>query len=116
MQLIVAVWPIQRTFQISAPLAARKKRGNFMAGQVIQEPAFGDAKTPSMALSNCGVRGGVPPPGPPLVGTAGQPAARTAALREAFTLPNVAEITGKFGGADKLRNAVNKLQYLLYAA
>src|ERR1017187_9987342 len=29
---------------------------------------------------------------------------------------NVAEIAGKFGGADQLRNAVNKLQTLLYAA
>jgi type I restriction enzyme R subunit len=29
---------------------------------------------------------------------------------------NVAEIVGKFGGADRLRNAVNQLQTLLYAA
>ena len=29
---------------------------------------------------------------------------------------NVAEIVGKFGGADQLRNAVNQLQMLLYAA
>jgi len=29
---------------------------------------------------------------------------------------NVAEIIGKFGGADQLRNAVNQLQTLLYAA
>jgi len=29
---------------------------------------------------------------------------------------NVAEIIGKFGGADQLRNAVNQLQSLLYAA
>ena len=29
---------------------------------------------------------------------------------------NVAEIVGKFGGADQLRNAVNQLQSLLYAA
>src|SRR5216683_348152 len=29
---------------------------------------------------------------------------------------NVAEIIGKFGGADQLRNAVNRLQKLLYAA
>jgi type I restriction enzyme R subunit len=29
---------------------------------------------------------------------------------------NVAEIMGKFGGADQLRNAVNQLQILLYAA
>ena len=29
---------------------------------------------------------------------------------------NVAEIIGKFGGADQLRNAVNQLQALLYAA
>jgi type I restriction enzyme R subunit len=29
---------------------------------------------------------------------------------------NVAEIVGKFGGADRLRNAVNELQTLLYAA
>jgi hypothetical protein len=28
---------------------------------------------------------------------------------------NVAEIIGKFGGADQLRNAVNQLQSLLYA-
>jgi type I restriction enzyme M protein len=28
---------------------------------------------------------------------------------------NVNEITGKFGGADQLRNAVNQLQSLLYA-
>ena len=28
---------------------------------------------------------------------------------------NVNEIIGKFGGADQLRNAVNKLQSLLYA-
>ncbi len=29
---------------------------------------------------------------------------------------NVNEIIGKFGGADNLRNAVNQLQSLLYAA
>jgi hypothetical protein len=29
---------------------------------------------------------------------------------------NVNEINGKFGGADQLRNAVNQLQTLLYAA
>jgi type I restriction enzyme R subunit len=29
---------------------------------------------------------------------------------------NVAEIIGKFGGPDQLRNAVNQLQSLLYAA
>lgn len=29
---------------------------------------------------------------------------------------NVNEIVGKFGGADQLRNAVNQLQSLLYAA
>ena len=29
---------------------------------------------------------------------------------------NVAEIVGKFSGADQLRNAVNQLQLLLYAA
>jgi type I site-specific restriction endonuclease len=29
---------------------------------------------------------------------------------------NVTEIIGKFGGADQLRNAVNQLQLLLYAA
>jgi type I restriction enzyme R subunit len=29
---------------------------------------------------------------------------------------NVAEIFGKFGGADKLPNAVNQLETLLYAA
>ena len=29
---------------------------------------------------------------------------------------NVNEIIGKFGGADQLRNAVNQLQSLLYAA
>jgi hypothetical protein len=29
---------------------------------------------------------------------------------------NVVEIIGKFGGADQLRNAVNQLQRLLYAA
>ena len=29
---------------------------------------------------------------------------------------NVNEIIGKFGGADQLRNAVNQLQGLLYAA
>ncbi len=29
---------------------------------------------------------------------------------------NVAEIVHKFGGADQLRNAVNQLQALLYAA
>ena len=29
---------------------------------------------------------------------------------------NVNEIVGKFGGADHLRNAVNQLQSLLYAA
>jgi type I restriction enzyme R subunit len=29
---------------------------------------------------------------------------------------NVAEIIGKFGGTDQLRNAVNQLQSLLYAA
>jgi len=29
---------------------------------------------------------------------------------------NVNEIIGKFGGADQLRNAVNQLQALLYAA
>ena len=29
---------------------------------------------------------------------------------------NVSEIIGKFGGADQLRNAVNQLQTLLYAA
>jgi type I restriction enzyme R subunit len=29
---------------------------------------------------------------------------------------NVNEIIGKFGGADQLRNAVNQLQTLLYAA
>ncbi|SRR5258708_2453007 len=29
---------------------------------------------------------------------------------------NVAEIIGKFGGPDQLRNAVNRLQTLLYAA
>jgi len=29
---------------------------------------------------------------------------------------NVAEIIGKFGGADQLRKAVNRLQTLLYAA
>jgi hypothetical protein len=29
---------------------------------------------------------------------------------------NVAVIIGKFGGADQLRNAVNQLQTLLYAA
>ncbi len=29
---------------------------------------------------------------------------------------NVAEIIGKFGGADKIRNAVNQLQSLPYAA
>ena len=29
---------------------------------------------------------------------------------------NVAEIMGKFGGADQLRNAINQLQSLLYAA
>jgi hypothetical protein len=60
--------------------------------------------------------GGVPPPGPTLVGTAGQPATGTAALLEEFTFPKVAEIIGKFGGADQLRNAVNQLQSLLYAA
>ena len=31
-------------------------------------------------------------------------------------LGNVNEIIGKFGGADKLRHAVNELQSLLYAA
>jgi hypothetical protein len=60
--------------------------------------------------------GGVPPPGPTPVGTTGQPAAGTAAPREQFTLPNVAEIIGKFGGTHQLRNAVNQLQTLLYAA
>lgn len=39
-----------------------------------------------------------------------------AGQRAEFTLPNVAEIIGKFGGADRLRNAVNQLQSLLYAA
>jgi type I restriction enzyme R subunit len=29
---------------------------------------------------------------------------------------NVAEIIGKFGGSEQLRNAVNQLQELLYAA
>ena len=32
-----------------------------------------------------------------------------------FTLPNMAEIIGKFGHADRLRNAVNELQSLLYS-
>jgi len=59
--------------------------------------------------------GSVPLPGSTPVGTTGQPAAGTAALREKFTLPNVAEIIGKFGGADQLRNAVNQLQSLMYA-
>jgi hypothetical protein len=59
--------------------------------------------------------GGVPPPGQTLVGTTGQSAVGTAALREQFTLPSVAEIIGKFGGADQLRNAVNQPQSLLYA-
>jgi hypothetical protein len=84
------------------------------------------------AVKNSGVRGGdgaqslkafrtassgsVPPPGPTLVGTTGQPAAGKAALREQFTLPNVAEIIGKFGGEDQLRNTVSQLQTLLYAA
>jgi type I restriction enzyme R subunit len=36
--------------------------------------------------------------------------------QRAFALPNVAEIIGKFGGADQLRNAVNQLQSVLYAA
>jgi hypothetical protein len=60
--------------------------------------------------------GGVPPRRPTLVRTTGQPAAGTDALREEFTLPNVAEITSKFGGEDQIRNAVNQLQALLYAA
>jgi len=61
--------------------------------------------------------------------TPAEPAAETAALRGGqFTLPdvlkvppisqhgNVNEIIGKFGGADQLRNGVNQLQSLLYAA
>jgi hypothetical protein len=38
-------------------------------------------------------------------------------MRAKFTTTgNVNEIIGKFGGADQLRNAVNQLQSLLYAA
>lgn len=47
--------------------------------------------------------GSVPLPGSTPIGTTGQPAAGTAALREESALPNVAEIIGKFGGADQLR-------------
>jgi len=84
------------------------------------------------AVKNAGVRGGdgaqslkafrtassgsVSLPGSTPVRTTGQPAAGTAAPREQFTLPNVAEIIGKFGGTHQLRNAVNQLQTLLYAA
>jgi hypothetical protein len=67
--------------------------------------AFGTASSGSVSL-----RGSTP------VRTTGQPAAGTAALREGFTLPKVAEIIGKFGGTDQLRNAVNQLQLLPYAA
>jgi hypothetical protein len=75
------------------------------SGDVAQsQKAFGTASSGRVPL-----RGSTP------VGTTGQPAAGTAALREQFTLPNVAEIIGKFGGADQLRNAVNQLQSLLYA-
>jgi hypothetical protein len=59
--------------------------------------------------------GGVPSPGPTLVGTTGQLAAGTNALREQFTLLNVADIIGNFGGVDQPRNAVSQLQVLLYA-
>ncbi len=54
-------------------------------------------------------------PGSTPVGTTGQPAAGTAALRETFTLSNVPEIIRKFGGADRFRNAVNQLQTLPHA-
>jgi hypothetical protein len=75
----------------------------------------GDVAQSLKAFGTAGF-GGVPPPGQTLVGMTGQPAAGTAALRDQFTLPNVAEIILKFGGADQLRNPVNQLQSLLYAA
>jgi hypothetical protein len=59
--------------------------------------------------------GGILLPGSTPIGTTGQPAAGTAALREQFTLPNMAEITGKFGGTGQLHNAAKQLQTLLYA-
>jgi hypothetical protein len=80
-------------------------------------------------LNNSGVRGGgvaqssspagfngVPPSGPTLVGTTGQLAPWPAALPEQFTLPNVAEIIGKFGGVDQVLAVISKMQSLLDAA
>lgn len=45
-----------------------------------------------------------------------QPSAFPAVLPPISQHGNVNEIIGKFGGAEQLRNAVNKLQSLLYAA
>ncbi|MBE0545715.1 MAG: hypothetical protein IH623_30655 [Verrucomicrobia bacterium] len=51
-----------------------------------------------------------------------QPSAFPPALPDVLKVPpisqrgNVNEIVGKFGGSDQLRNAVNQLQSLLYAA
>jgi hypothetical protein len=73
------------------------------------------------ALNNSGVRSGDVaqaslPASSGSVSLPGSTPVGTTALPEQFTLPNVAEIIGKFGGADQLRNAVNQLQSLLYAA
>jgi hypothetical protein len=76
----------------------------------------GGGVAPSLKAFGTADFGGIPLPGSTPVGTTGQPAAGTAALHEQIKLPNVAEITSKFGGADRLRNAVNQLQSLLYAA
>jgi hypothetical protein len=74
----------------------------------------GDGAQSLKAFGTAGF-GGVPPPDSTQVRTAGQPAAGTAALREQFTLPNVAEIAQHVGALEKLGNAANQQQSLLYA-
>jgi len=86
------------------PLANRGTLPDVLKGSPIS-PTDTVAQASSPASS-----GSVPLPGSIPVGTIGQPAAGTAALRKEFTLPNVVEIIAKSGGAVQLRNAVKCLQ------
>ena len=74
----------------------------------------GDGAQSLKAFGTAGF-GGVPPQIQHRSGRTGQPAAGTAALREQFTLPNVAEIAQHVGALEKLGNAANQQQSLLYA-